>query len=428
MLHYHSHSTNLHEHSLQPQEGNYRSRGSFQVIGHESHPTTFTPLMTPPQRAVPNSGKRRKALDLSRSTPASSHHNKMSAIFEDASRILKTMPSPRLLSANARTVHMPLSTTKSIGNIAATSTPADDSIPDKEFTEKENAAPHDGCIPGSPTPLHPKSRLATEAQSSYPVCKGSSQIAFQVLGPSEEHHNPEPTSSGFNSPVGNPNRQDIVYPDLTQLLSSPARRWPATNMERKLPGGGLCSPTPAIETWLDQIHDDEPARMTEELDTPPARSHKNLSPSRTPIADQSLDPLFPRVPTRFAHPLTPDRGLRSPPKRKILRPSPSKAGSPAPPNNQDFVIYEDESSDKMAKLSPVVEKYRKGCGPKRKRCVSYWDEDILPEVQGKPVASERENAAREALRELPWLTKARGFVDGIENAAFDFEAGVERSE
>ncbi|KAL8799746.1 MAG: hypothetical protein Q9200_007456 [Gallowayella weberi] len=160
----------------------------------------------------------------------------MSAIFEDASRILKTMPSPRLLSANARTVHMPLSTTKSIGNIAATSTPADDSIPDKEFTEKENAAPHDGCIPGSPTPLHPKSRLATEAQSSYPVCKGSSQIAFQVLGPSEEHHNPEPTSSGFNSPVGNPNRQDIIAAETKDTTSITVKSWLARTSQQS----GLC--------------------------------------------------------------------------------------------------------------------------------------------------------------------------------------------
>ena len=28
-------------------------------------------------------------------------------------------------------------------------------------------------------------------------------------------------------------------------------------------------------------------------------------------------------------------------------------------------------------LSPEVEKHRKGKGPKRERCASYWDEDIL---------------------------------------------------
>lgn len=39
-----------------------------------------------------------------------------------------------------------------------------------------------------------------------------------------------------------------------------------------------------------------------------------------------------------------------------------------------FTIYED---DDVAQLSPGVERHRKGRGPKRERCVSYWDEDVI---------------------------------------------------
>ena len=41
-----------------------------------------------------------------------------------------------------------------------------------------------------------------------------------------------------------------------------------------------------------------------------------------------------------------------------------------------------EDSDKelvVLPLSPGVEKYRKGRGPRRERCISYWDGDIVPE-------------------------------------------------
>ncbi|KAL8695557.1 MAG: hypothetical protein Q9224_003357 [Gallowayella concinna] len=427
MFHYDSHNINVHDHSLQPQDGNRLSWESLQSIEHGIRPSTFTSPMTP-SRAVPNTGKKRKALDLSRSTPAHSHHSSMSAIFEDASRTLKTMPSPRLLSANARKVRMPLSTTKSVRNIVTACTLADESMPDRESRERENTAPHDGSILGSPTPLRPKSLLATGARRPKPTIETSSDIPSQVKCPSGEHPGTEPISSGFNSPAGKVNHREVVYPNLTRLLSSPAHRPPASDTEQKLPGGDSRSPIPAIETWLDQIFDDRRASTIEELDSRQARSHKGVSPSRIPVARQDLCPLSPCDPTRVPHPLTPRPGFNSPPKRKILRLSPTKDGSPTTLNNQDFDIYEDESSEEMVNLSPIVEKYRKGRGPKRERCVSYWDEDILPELRDKPAASERVNAVREPLRELPSLTTAKGFVDGIENATFDFKVGVEGSD
>ncbi|MCJ1383654.1 hypothetical protein MMC17_006768 [Xylographa soralifera] len=44
----------------------------------------------------------------------------------------------------------------------------------------------------------------------------------------------------------------------------------------------------------------------------------------------------------------------------------------------DSTEESDEEVDVLA-LSPGVEKYRKGKGPRRERCTSYWDGDIVPE-------------------------------------------------
>ena len=45
--------------------------------------------------------------------------------------------------------------------------------------------------------------------------------------------------------------------------------------------------------------------------------------------------------------------------------------------HRDFTIHEDHINEALAQLSPDVEYHRKGRGPKKERCMSYWDEDIL---------------------------------------------------
>ena len=42
-----------------------------------------------------------------------------------------------------------------------------------------------------------------------------------------------------------------------------------------------------------------------------------------------------------------------------------------------FTIHDDQLAEALSQLSPSVERHRKGRGPKRERCISYWDEDIL---------------------------------------------------
>ena len=79
-------------------------------------------------------------------------------------------------------------------------------------------------------------------------------------------------------------------------------------------------------------------------------------------------------------PLTPQSHLSLPPKRKRACVSgvvSSSSGIEISTARRDFTIHEDHISEALAQLSPDVERHRKGRGPKRERCTSYWDEDIL---------------------------------------------------
>jgi hypothetical protein len=77
----------------------------------------------------------------------------------------------------------------------------------------------------------------------------------------------------------------------------------------------------------------------------------------------------------------------------------------------------------MKVLTPGVKRYRRGKGPKRERCSSYWDEDILLRADVGEEAEEREGekvlcesvASRELIRE-------KGFVEGVGRVMFEFRA------
>ena len=84
---------------------------------------------------------------------------------------------------------------------------------------------------------------------------------------------------------------------------------------------------------------------------------------------------------RFAPPKTPQGNFRVPPRRKRARVDKidsSREEKELPSLRPNFTIREDQLTGALAQLSPDVERHRKGRGPKRERCVSYWDEDIIP--------------------------------------------------
>ena len=99
---------------------------------------------------------------------------------------------------------------------------------------------------------------------------------------------------------------------------------------------------------------------------------------------------------------------------------------------RDFTIHEDQLAEALAQLSPDVARHRKGRGPKRERCVSYWDEDILQpgspcvpmdtddggemigKGKGKQVLDESEQTVEPATE--------RPFVQKAGSASFQFQA------
>ena len=97
---------------------------------------------------------------------------------------------------------------------------------------------------------------------------------------------------------------------------------------------------------------------------------------------------------------------------------------------RDFTIHEDQVAGALAQLSPDVERYRKGRGPRRERCVSYWDEDILrPGLQSVPMDVDGDGKMMGKGKEvLGGSAQADGsrtekmFAEEVGSARFQFEA------
>ncbi|KAL9036519.1 MAG: hypothetical protein Q9180_004253 [Flavoplaca navasiana] len=392
-----------------------------------------SPINTPTiiQRAAANSGKKRKAPDLSRCTPSSSHCEKISTIFQDAGRTLFMASAPRPLQANARRLRMPFSTTSSPKRLLVEAHMSEGSRRNAVSLGKENQPPPREGELSSRTPPQSLNCIPSGSQSRGHANGPSDRFTVGGCYSVNEYLKREPPISGFNRPTGNDNMEkstsleQVVYPDLT--LSQPVPGHPQLRMEMEQNDYG--GTTLGIETWLSQIANNntlEPIHRPGGLHVPRDGSESPLricAPSRTELSYMptiSGDESIRQAPTRFPHPLTPSRHLNSPQKRTAHRLSQTEDGSLANPTNELFDIYADESSDEMIELSPTVEKYRKGRRPKRERCISYWDHDVLPAFRGRIGARREEDSHRQPLQELPELSGVKGFVDGVENADFDF--------
>ncbi|KAI4174553.1 MAG: hypothetical protein LQ346_008224 [Caloplaca aetnensis] len=328
------------------------------------------------QKATPNIDRRRAPPNLTRRTPRSSHYAHISAIFDDAGRTVSHVSTPRLLSVPAK--KLPLLSTKS-------------------------HAPFNGT--GAPQ-----------------------MSSWMAASPGAE-----PTSSGYGSPISKkiPNPpfgvDEIVYPDLTELSSSVVRRHFTAVTHTPTCESELCSAIPGIQNWLDDMHDHGPLDRSPQTSLP-----ATPSPSKIPVASvqdgdinvqcSSAERSCP-VLTRSARRLISRGCLTSPPKRKRARLSPIRKSQVD--GDQDFIIYEDETSENHVELSPSVEQFRKGRRPPRESSGSYWDKDILPGLKDLSRSMEEmgeEKDGRQVLGDLPSLTKTKGFVEGVENAKFDFSA------
>ncbi len=151
----------------------------------------------------------------------------------------------------------------------------------------------------------------------------------------------------------------------------------ANKSKKRQPQISTPKPTPGLHKTLSASSNKEnvsPVKSTPSPTRLPVQ-YPTSTPSR--FHNRKCDTVTqPTGALHFAHPLTPKGHLNKPPKRKKARvsleakPDPSKSG-------RDFTICENQVADALAQLSPDVELRRKGRRPKRERCVSYWDEDIL---------------------------------------------------
>ncbi|KAI4120524.1 MAG: hypothetical protein LQ338_006961 [Usnochroma carphineum] len=416
------------------EDGDQLPRHVIKPSVSEKRPSLFTPPRRP-QRATPNSGKKRAGPDLTRFSPGSSHHTQMSAIFGNASRAIRPISTPRPLSANARTLRMPLAKTSSGKNHLAQ--PAISQHPERQtdLYPKAEIWPQVNSVRSSPVHLPPPTHRGARQGGGGHGGPLNAHLTFLPDFPIDAYPGIEPTSSGYTSPTGqevtNPRieLEEVLYPDLTDLSSSAVRRHLEAVTHTPTCERNLCSTLPGIENWLDEVHDRCPPDSTKDQDSPLVLEPETVSSSRlctpsnrNPALDSQTSKLNGRCRVLSQSPrrLTPSGCLTEPPRRKVPRLSPAKSVSPAK-QDQNFVIYEDKPSDKLVELSPSVERYRKGCGPRRERCRSYWDEDILPKPNDVPEKESGEKGGRRILGDLPSLTKAKGFVEGVENAQFDFK-------
>ncbi|KAL8645477.1 MAG: hypothetical protein Q9210_006684 [Variospora velana] len=339
---------------LNPAKNRHQLPSRIAVLSdRQVQPTPSTPPR-PSQKAVPNSGKRRAAPNLHRSSPATSHHSRMSAIFEDAGRAINLASStPRPLTTATRRLRMPLAETSNLGSMRPSSQPQVD---------------------------------------------------------------------------------DAIYPDLTALKPSVVRRHFTAIQHTPTCEDVLHATLPGIHDWLNEIDGHDPPVLTKLDENSPTRRLGDPSPSPSKLPSPSRE--FPtidtrsrsperscRIPPRFSHQLTP-RGHRTGPSRRKEARLPSSNGTTPAIQDGSFEIYEDATAETAMELSPSVQQHRRGRGPKRERCISYWDNDILPDAitaAEKKSGDSEERVVRPVLDDIPALTNAKGFVEGLENEKFDFE-------
>ena len=186
------------------------------------------------------------------------------------------------------------------------------------------------------------------------------------------------TSGPSSSPKQSYDREDLLMNDaplsqnVTSNLSSLTRELESPSKQKQ----DMQSPSRASS----DKENISPSKNHSSPTRPPAKHLQARTPSRfCQINTQAT--LQPTKALHFTHPLTPQGHLTLPPRRKRARIdgiASCRAGPETPTALKDFRIHEDQVAEALAHLSPGVERHRKGRGPRRERCISYWDEDILP--------------------------------------------------
>ncbi|KAL6713585.1 hypothetical protein ACLMJK_009050 [Lecanora helva] len=482
-----------------------------------------------PQRTSPNTCRKRRPIpDLSRPSPGSSHGEKMSMIFRDASATLQRIKAPPCSPvSNSKIPRTPFSQARSVrlGSVhrdEAVTVSRNRAVVHECKTEDSSAVANlDGQ---AHTRYGPAAAMyvVNDGHKSIDQCRlpslpdcGFHAYRSEMSCPVEEKLNgddkggKEPISSGFATPSAEQSQpaktpEDIINPDFEHWTLPPSSSpegsqhgssnqiiEPSMHAPSSESSNFKTIRSAKINTWLDGIPNETQQVQTSAVVGKISKKDRSSLERRTfspeAFCNESTDPVasqdrFPKVenakhvssgtssnkenispsqlipspvrsrlqhqtntPSRFravsrvpcpassavlrlAHPLMPQTPLSAPPKRKKTRIGGENAKQALPESSRDFTIHDDQLADALAHLSPDVELGRKGRRPKRERCISYWDEDILssgppslprgteasgvPTRKGKVVLGESQQTAV--------LTKEQPFTAGAENKAFDF--------
>lgn len=379
-----------------------------------------------PQRATPNSAKKRRPLpDLSRSLASPGYGEKMSTIFRGASATLQGFRSPPYQpSSNITRSRQPFSQARGIRFGSAVDANGQISPRVELQSPGENVA-REPISSGFTTPYMPYSHPPeTPGEIHYPIFETwklppSSSIA-SGFGPDGNNSQSShgilevtsfskinthaaqtanidswlagiPASSGNNppsSPQLHDKEEEIVTTDSARLSPSVVTIIPGQRSvipsASKLPQG-LCS----FSTTSSNKENLSPVKSSPS----PARSPP-LGLLSTPLRFRNPKTQPPPQSTgtlRFAHSLTPKGHFSLPRKRKKARVDAQATSGlkPATSTDKDITVHKDQLVGTLAELSPLVERHRKGRRPKRERCMSYFDKDVI-EIgsPGKPKGTE----------------------------------------
>ena len=419
-----------------------------------------------PQRAKPNSAKKRRPLpDLSRSLASPGHGEKMSTIFRDASATLQGFRSPPYQpSSNITRSRQPFSQARGIrfGSVVHANGQISPRVELQSPGENVAREPISSSfttpyIPYSHPPetpeeirypifetwqLPPSSSIASgfgpdgnNSQSSHGILEVTSFSKLNTNATQSANIDSWlagiPASSG-NKPPSSPQLHDkeeeIVTTDNARLsptavLIIPAQRSVTPSASKPLQGLRSFSTASSNKENLSAVKSSPSAARSPPLDLPSTPLHFR-NPRTQPL------PQFTGT-LRFAHPSTPQGHFSLPPKRKKARVDIQATSGlkPATSTDKNFTIHEDQLAGTLAELSPLVERHRKGRGPKRERCMSYFDKDVIKiGSPGKPKGIENSGGVgisngRRVLGESKnstELTRERPFLEGIEEAAFGF--------
>ena len=421
---------------------------------------------TRPEAAAPNSARKRRQLpDLSRSIPSPGHGPKMSNIFRDASITLQALRSPLCRrSPNIKRSRLPLSQARNTRFGSASQANVEQSLPLIDETEGDELISSEFPTPSEHPPSlteppeevrYPNSEAWRPPQSSSIVAVGSSP------GSDDQYTHSSLDTIGTDPPSRlDPDAQGTLIdswldgiPESTEneALSAPQQ----VINGAKVPVGQRTRPplvttsyqtsqNPGTTPWIKPLKSPEALLQT-------SSNKENISPVKfsTSPTPTSLIPQYiasspscfstttNRIPPelvgarRFVHPQSPQGHLSLQPKRKRARLDDnvidnSKAASKA---GKDFTIHDDELVQALAELSPLVERHRKGCGPKRERCRSDFDEDFTQNISPGEFRDKKNNDSimlknKKVLCESNQsaaLTKSEAFAVEAGTASFSFQ-------